>query len=246
MSAKSLMLGAAVLVGSALALPYEQIDIQSSLLTNPADVAGKHFDYIIAGGGLTGLTAAARLSEVPEISVLVIESGFFESDQGPIIEDLNAYGHIFGSTVDWAIETDVQEINNLSQTVRSGHGLGGSTLVNGGTWTRPHKVQLDSWETVFGNKGWNWNNLTHYMSMAERARLPNQKQIDAGHYFNVSCHGLNGTVNVGPRDTGASYSPLMKALMGTVEQLGVPTQQDLNCGDPHGVSMFPNDVNTDQ
>ncbi|KFY14884.1 hypothetical protein V491_05869 [Pseudogymnoascus sp. VKM F-3775] len=246
MSAKSLMLGAAVLVGSALALPYEQIDIQSSLLTNPANVAGKQFDYIIAGGGLTGLTAAARLSEVPEISVLVIESGFFESDQGPIIEDLNAYGKIFGSTVDWAIETDIQEINNLSQTVRSGHGLGGSTLVNGGTWTRPHKVQLDTWETVFGNKGWNWNNLTHYMSMAERARLPNQKQINAGHYFNVSCHGLNGSVNVGPRDTGASYSPLMKALMGTVEELGVPTQQDLNCGDPHGVSMFPNDVNTDQ
>lgn len=50
MSAKSLILGAAVLVGSALALPYEQIDIQSSLLTNPADVAGKQFDYIIAGG----------------------------------------------------------------------------------------------------------------------------------------------------------------------------------------------------
>lgn len=246
MSAKSLILGGAVLFGSALALPYEQIDIESSLLTNPSDVAGKHFDYIIAGGGLTGLTAAARLTEVPEISVLVIESGFYESNRGPIIEDLNAYGRIFDTTVDWAYATVPQPVNNLSQIVRSGHGLGGSTLVNGGSWTRPHKVQLDSWETVFENKGWNWENLTHYMSMAELARSPNQKEIDAGHYFDASCHGMNGTVHVGPRNTGEPYSPIMKALMGTVSQLGVPIQHDLNCGDPHGVSMFPNSLHADQ
>ncbi|KFZ04479.1 hypothetical protein V502_10116, partial [Pseudogymnoascus sp. VKM F-4520 (FW-2644)] len=247
MSIKSLrILGVTVFLGSALAYPFDKIDIESSLLTNPSDVAGKHFDYVIAGGGLTGLTAAARLSEVPEISVLVIESGFFESNRGPIIEDLNAYGQIFDTTAEWAYATVPQAVNNVSQIVRSGHGLGGSTLINGGSWTRPHKVQLDSWETVFGNKGWNWDNLTHYMSMAELSRPPNQKEIDAGHYFNASCHGTNGTVHVGPRDTGKPYSPIMKALMDTVSQLGVPIQHDLNCGDPHGVSMFPNDVNTDQ
>ncbi|TVY82022.1 Glucose oxidase [Lachnellula suecica] len=214
MSSSVLFLGVSLLLGNALALPYQEIDLKSSLITDPADVADKFFDYIIAGGGLTGLTAAARLSEVANISVLVIESGFYESDLGPIINDLNDYGQIFTSAVDWAYETETQTINGRSQTVRSGHGLGGSTLVNGGTWTRPHKAQLDSWETVLGNAGWNWDNLTYYMGLAENAR--------------------------------AAYSPLMKALMSTVEEQGVPTRKDLNCGDPHGVSMFPNSVSADQ
>jgi hypothetical protein len=81
-------------------LSSKQIDVQSSLLTNPSKVAGTTVDYIIAGGGLTGLTVAAKLTENPKIKVLVIEKGFYESNNGPIIEDPNAYGQIFGTTVD--------------------------------------------------------------------------------------------------------------------------------------------------
>lgn len=202
--------------------------------------------YIIAGGGLTGLTAAARLSEDPETTVLVIERGFYESDQGPMINNLNDYGQIFTSTVDWAYETVDQAVNGRSQIVRSGRGLGGSTLVNGGTWTRPHKAQLDSWETVFGNVGWSWENMTRYMSMAEKARKPNQAEINAGHYFDPDCHGFGGSVNVGPRNTGEPYSPIMRALMSTVKGRGGKAQHDLNCGDPQGVSMFPNSLTADQ
>ncbi|KZF20057.1 GMC oxidoreductase [Xylona heveae TC161] len=249
MVTKSIVLGAAsLLFGSALAAPYtsSQLDIQSSLITDPNKVAGQKFDYIIAGGGLTGLTAAALLSANPDISVLVIEEGFYESSRGPIIEDLNTYGQIFGTEVDHAYETVPLDINNQTQIIRSGRGLGGSTLVNGGTWTRPHKVQIDSWESVLGNEGWNWDNLTAYSHKAELVREPNQAQIDAGHYLDPSCHGFNGTVHAGPRDTGDKYSPLMKALMSVVSGQGYPTQKDLGCGDPVGVSMFPNSLHEDQ
>ncbi|KAK9320533.1 GMC oxidoreductase-domain-containing protein [Lipomyces orientalis] len=231
---------------SVTALAYEQVDIQASLLSNPGTVAGKTFDYIIAGGGLTGLTVAARLTEDPKIDVLVIENGFYQSNRGPIINDLNTYGQIFGTTVDHAFETVPLAIHNRTELIRSGNGLGGSTLVNGGTWTRPHKVQIDSWETVFGMEGWNWENLTCYMHKAELARPPNTKQIAAGHYFDPACHGMNGTVHAGPRDTGAHFSPIMKALMSTVQEQGVPVQKDFCCGDPHGVSMFPNSLHDDQ
>lgn len=176
----------------------------------------------------------------------MIENGFYESDQGPMITNVNDYGQIFTSNVDWAIETESQTIDGRAQIVRSGRGLGGSTLINGGSWTRPHKAQIDSWETVFGNEGWNWDNMTYYMNMAENAREPSQAMIDAGHFFDPSCHGFNGTVNVGQRDTGEAWSPMMKALMSSVEERGVPTQHDFNCGDPHGVSMIPNDVSIDQ
>ena len=84
------------------------------------------------------------------------------------------------------------------------------------------------------------------MKKAETVRPPNKKQEAAGQYFNPSCHGTTGPVQVGSRDTGDEYSPMMMALMDTVKEKGVPTQKDLSCGDPRGVSMFPNSVTEDQ
>nr|CAC12802.1 glucose oxidase [Aspergillus niger] len=243
---KTILSSSLVVSMAAACTLHRSSGIEASLLTDPKAVAGRTVDDIIAGGGLTGLTTAARLTENPNITVLVIESGFYESDRGPLVEDLNAYGEIFGSEVDHAYQTVELATNNLTELIRSGNGLGGSTLVNGGTWTRPHKVQVDSWETVFGNEGWNWENVAAYSLEAERARAPNAKQVAAGHYFDPSCHGTNGTVHVGPRDTGDDYTPIIDALMTTVENMGVPTKKDLGCGDPHGVSMFPNTLHEDQ
>ena len=141
------------LILAAAALPYKDLDLQSSLLTDPTKIAGTTFDYVVAGGGLTGLTVAARLTENPNITVLVIESGFYESNKGPIIEDLNEYGDAFGTSADHSFETVPLAIHNRTELIRSGNGLGGSTLLNGGSWTRPHKAQLDSWESVFGMEG---------------------------------------------------------------------------------------------
>jgi len=208
MSLKGFAVGT-LLLGSALSTTFPDA-LNNTIITDPSAVANQKFDYVIAGGGLTGLTAAHKLSENPDIKVLVIELGFYESDIGPIISDLNDYGQIFGSTVDHAYETDVQPINGRQQIMRAGRGLGGSTLVNGGTWTRPHEVQIDSWERVFGNEGWNWKNLTWYMNKAEQVRKPNQEEINAGHWFNESCHGYAGPVHVGPRHVaGKPFGPLV-------------------------------------
>ena len=84
------------------------------------------------------------------------------------------------------------------------------------------------------------------MKKAETVRPPNDAQKAAGQDFNPDCHGTTGPVQVGSRDTGADYSPMMMALMDTVEDMGVPVRKDLSCGDPHGVSMFPNSVTEDQ
>lgn len=223
----------------------EQVDVQSSLLSNPNDVADKTFDYIIAGGGLTGLTVAAKLTENPNIDVLVIEKGFYESNAGPIIEDPNNYGQVFGSSGDQNY-LSVQQINNRTAAIVSGKGLGGSTLVNGNSWTRPDKAQIDSWEKIFGMQGWTWDSILPYMNKAERSRAPNTAEIAAGHSFDASCHGFNGTVHAGPRDNGKPWSPVMKALMNTTSALGIPTQVDFHCGHPRGVSMIPNNLLEDQ
>lgn len=169
--------------------PREHLGVEPQLLTDPTVLANTTVDYIIAGGGLTGLTIAARLTEDPNIKVLVIESGYFESNRGPIIEDLNRYGEIFGTEVDHAFETVQLAVNNRTEIIRSGNGLGGSTLINGGTWTRPHKVQVDSWETVFGNQGWNWDDLLPY----SRSRKPVPQTRDRLRLVITSTHSATGS-----------------------------------------------------
>lgn len=226
--------------------PEEQTDVQSHLIWNPEDVAGKTYDYVIAGGGLTGLTVAGKLTENPDITVLVIEKGFYASNDGPIIEDPNTYGKVFDTAHDQHYATVQLALNNEAMPIRAGKGLGGSTLVNGNSWTRPDKVQLDSWEEIFGMDGWNWDNLLTYMNEAERARPPTAAQVAAGHAFNPSCHGFNGTIHSGPRDNGKEYSTAMRALMNTTSAFGVPTQEDFFCGHPRGVSMIYNNLLDDQ
>ncbi|KAM0800498.1 GMC oxidoreductase-domain-containing protein [Usnea florida] len=221
--------------------------VDAKVIYNPEHIHRRNYDYVIVGGGLTGLTVAARLTENPKITVLVIESGFWESDRGADISNLTHYGCVFGTAIDHKFATTSQGSDGRSQVIRSGRGLGGSTLINGGSWTRPAKVQIDAWETIFGNTGWNWNKLLYYMKKAEKVRQPGPKQTDAGEYLNPSCqHGKEGPVQVGSRDTGEKYSPIMRALMDTVKKMKVPTQVDLSCGDPRGVSMLPNSVNTRQ
>jgi hypothetical protein len=47
----------------------------SGVTRDPWDADYQTHDYIVVGGGLTGITVAARLSENPNNQILVIETG---------------------------------------------------------------------------------------------------------------------------------------------------------------------------
>lgn len=80
--------------------------------------------------------------------------------------DAGKYQSAFNTFLDWAYETVPQtSANGAAQTMRSGRGLGGSTIINGMAWSKPHDYQLDALEQV-GNQGVNWQSLQQYVSLS--------------------------------------------------------------------------------
>lgn len=120
--------------------------------TTITDVVDKTFDYLIAGGGVrrssahlydhvanidqtTGLTLAARLSDDPSVSVLVIEAGRANLDD-PNILILGQFGKTFRNpNYDWGFSTVKQPHCNDREIFWSrGKGLGGSSCMNFCVW----------------------------------------------------------------------------------------------------------------
>lgn len=99
--------------------------------TRGTQIHADGYDYIVVGGGTSGLVVANRLSEIPSVSVLVIESG--DSAFSNInVTDVDGYGNAFGTEIDYAYPTVPQTYaNNTHATIRAGKGLGGTSLING-------------------------------------------------------------------------------------------------------------------
>ncbi len=77
----STLLTLSIIPVAVLAAPSRLVNRDTAPIYDGASVNGKTYDYVIAGGGLTGVVLAARLSEDSSRSVLVIESGYNEEDR---------------------------------------------------------------------------------------------------------------------------------------------------------------------
>lgn len=92
---------------SALRLPhFGRIDANDNDLVQR--VLKQEYTHIVVGGGTSGLAVAARLSEEPTFSVLVVEAGTYQPvTPGVMVPGLA--GTTFESDIDWAFYTQPQE-----------------------------------------------------------------------------------------------------------------------------------------
>ena len=90
------------------------------------------FDYVIIGGGTSGLVIANRLSEDPSVTVAVIEAGPDVRDYPNVTRIDNHDLSFINASIDWQYYSVPQDgLGGRSLFYHSGRALGGSSDING-------------------------------------------------------------------------------------------------------------------
>lgn len=110
------------------------------------------YDFVIVGGGTAGCVLAARLSEDPAVTVLLMEAGGSEtvlSNTPGLSESL------LGTMLDWkhlsiSQNHSCQSMNNRQCLLSSGRVIGGTSSVNRMYYLRGNPTDFDNWENRLG------------------------------------------------------------------------------------------------
>jgi choline dehydrogenase len=127
-------------------------------------VAADSYDYVVVGGGTAGCIGAARLTEDPEVSVLLVEAG--GDERRADIESPEAWWSLPGSDVDWNFETVLQPTLGRSYPAARGKVLGGSGSINNMIHLRGHAADFDGWAAA-GAHGWDYASVLPYFKRSE-------------------------------------------------------------------------------
>ena len=88
-----------------VALGASAVVADSSIVTTTPPPANTSFDYVVIGGGTTGLTVASRLSANPAIRVLTIEAGL-DNRTDSVVQSVFNFVNAIGGPLDWAWKTE--------------------------------------------------------------------------------------------------------------------------------------------
>ena len=170
---------------------------------------------------------AARLSEDPDIRVLVLEAG--GEDRSIMIHMPAAFSYPLGNDrYNWAYYCEPDpHMNNRRVYCPRGRVIGGSSSINGMVYIRGNALDYDGWQSA-GAEGWAYRNVLPYFRKAET-------RLKGGDEY----RGDSGPLKV---TTGACDNPLFNAFMEAGRQAGYPYTDDMNGFQQEGLG--PMDMTT--
>lgn len=163
-------------------------------------------DYVVVGAGSAGAALAARLSEDPAVSVLLLEAGGI--DRALELHVPAAFSKLFRGPYDWGYDTVPQaELDDRRIYWPRGRTLGGSSSLNAMMWVRGFAADYDEWAETAGDR-WSWKRLVPYFQRVERTQHPT--------------HPTQGTAGAQPVEEQRDPRPHTAAFLAAARELGLP------------------------
>jgi len=180
-------------------------------------------DFIVVGAGAAGAVLAARLSEDPHVSVLLLEAG--GKARGPLFSVPLMTGVLLRSRIaNWSYVTEPQaQLGARCIRWPRGKGLGGSTAINGMVYMRGLPSDFDGWAQA-GLQGWDWASVQ-----------PSFLRSESNPEGDPQWHGRGGPLRVSRRPLG---HPLFNAFLEGASAAGHPRTDDFNGPAPEGAGPY--------
>jgi choline dehydrogenase len=168
------------------------------------------YDYIVVGGGSAGCVLANRLSERPDVRVLLIEAGG-EPDRFWFKVPIGIGKLLIGSAI-WHYQSE-PELNGRAIDWVHGRVLGGSGSVNGMLYVRGEPRRYDEWRDA-DCPGWGYEDV-----------LPYFKRLEDCPFGDPAVRGRGGPIPVTELDVD---DPISEAFVAACREIGLPMNPDYN------------------